>query len=141
MPDQNSDYPFGARLTAYRSDWHDYRCGENRSSELTREEFYSTTAVVERVASLVNDDYDEDEMELLVFLDEEHETARVVTAMSAEFHEIVLASRDHAKRLYEEAKQREREAKEEAERRRIEATEKAERSNYERLKAKYEVSE
>jgi hypothetical protein len=133
----DKDYEFGAQLTAYKSS-SGGRYDEHQSSRLVREDFDYRRLLVDRVATLVAEGYDDDEMELLVFLDAEKETARVVRYWAEEFTDVLHEARRLTEKRQEEAADRAERDRIEKERLRTEATEKAERSNYERLKAKYE---
>lgn len=104
MSDLEKDYPSGARLVAYKRGGYDSRDREYTSSDLIREDFEYRSVLVARLAELFIDDFDDDEFELLVFLDEEHLTARVVY-QNDEAWDLKNDARRHRDRLQEIARE------------------------------------
>lgn len=135
-PTSDSQYALGAQVTAYKSD-HYNRDEQREGSEFERFEFKRRDEIVVRMSYWLAAGFDEDEMEMLVFLDAEKATARVVRSWSDELREIVSAARSRLTQLNAEKVARAEAERIASEKRRAEATERAERSNYERLKEKY----
>ena len=128
------DYPFGLRVTGYRSSNIEHN-GDYVSSELDHITVYTRTELV-RVLATWLEDYDE--FILLEWLDDGRETARVGLQEDTEFTVLIREARGIQQHLADEAKQLAAAEEASAARRFAEALEKAERTNYERLKKKFE---
>jgi hypothetical protein len=133
-------FPFGAQLSSYKRSRHnDSDCYSYRHSELNRDSINSLDQLIDRLVKLLtNDDYKSDEMELLVYLDTEQNTAKVIRSYDDFFQDCVEKARNRIDEMKHLENIKAVEQLAEKERRQKAANEARERTMYEILKAKFE---